>query len=254
VDPSTGRQSTLSSGGLFSDPGDVAFLPDGRLVVTDFTAFGGGGGIIVVDPDSGQQHKAVAATEFNRPFGVAAEANGRVVVAYMQRPHGAGTVLEVDLVTAEHRAIVANADFFQPVGVALEPSGSVIVTEPDDSGQHSRLHRLDRSGVQHVLRDGPAGHIYGGVAVDRSGHLLVSDTTVHDPRRVLRFDPTGQDLQTVAVGGSLVSPIGIAVDGGGAIVVADQGSRVVRIDPASGAQTIVSSGGTLESPTGVAVR
>jgi hypothetical protein len=53
---------------LFSDPGGVAFLPDGRLVVSDLTAFGGGGGLIIVDPDSGQQHKAVAATEFSRPW------------------------------------------------------------------------------------------------------------------------------------------------------------------------------------------
>jgi hypothetical protein len=50
----------------------------------------------------------------------------------------------------------------------LEASGDLIVTEPDESGLHSRLHRLLRSGSQQVLSDGPTGNIYGGVAVDAS--------------------------------------------------------------------------------------
>ena len=210
--------------------------------------------MIIVDPDSGQQHKAVAATEFNRPFGIAVEPGGRVIVAYMQRPGGHGDVLEVDLQTAEHRLIVPDADLFEPAGVALEASGDVIVTEPDESGAHSRLHRLMRSGIQHVLRDGPAGHIYGGVALAANGDILVCDSTVHEPGRVLRFDPTGQDMQTISVGGNLAFPIGIAVDRTGAILVANSTRNVIRIDPASGAQTPVSSGGSLESPTGVAIR
>jgi DNA-binding beta-propeller fold protein YncE len=254
VDPASGQQSKLSSGGSFSDPAGVAFLPDGRLLVSDLTAFGGGGGLIVVDPDSGVQHKAVAATEFNRPFGIAVEPGGRVIVAYMQRPGGHGDVLEVDLQTAEHRLIVPDADLFEPAGVALEPSGDVIVTEPDESGQHSRLHRLMRSGIQHVLRDGPAGHIYGGVAVDANGDILVAASMVHDPGRVLRFDRTGQNMHTIAAGGNLAFPIGIALDHGGAILIANSTRNVIRIDPAGGAQTPVSSGGSLESPTGVAIR
>jgi sugar lactone lactonase YvrE len=177
-----------------------------------------------------------------------------VIVAYMQRPAGGGNVLEVDLQTGEHRFIVPDADLFQPAGVALEASGDVIVTEPDESGQHSRLHRLLRSGIQRVLRDGPPGNIYGGVAVDANGDILVGDSPVHDSGRLLRFDPTGQEMQTIAVGGSLVFPIGIAVDRGGAILVADRGMRVIRIDRASGAQTPVSTGGSFESPTGVAIR
>jgi DNA-binding beta-propeller fold protein YncE len=239
---------------LFSDPASVAFLPDGRLVVTDLTAFGGGGGLIIVDPDSGQQHTAVAATEFSRPSGIAVEPGGHAIVAYMQRPAGRGNVLEVDLQTAEHRLIVPDADLFEPFGVALEASGDVIVTEPDESGLHSRLHRLMRSGSQQMLRDGPTGHIYGGVALDANGDILVAASMVHDPGRVLRFDRTGQDMQTIAAGGNLVFPIGIAVDHRGAILVANSGRNVIRIDPASGTQTPVSSGGSFESPTGVAIR
>ena len=172
----------------------------------------------------------------------------------MQRPAGRGNVLEVDLQTAAHRLIVPDADLFEPAGVALEASGDVIVTEPDESGLHSRIHRLMRSGSQHVLSDGPTGHIYGGVAVDANGDILVCDTPVHDPGRVLRFDRMGQDMQTIAVGGNLVFPFGLAVDRSDAILVANSGRNVIRIDPASGTQTPVSTGGSFESPIGVAIR
>jgi len=113
--------------------------------VSDLTAFGGGGGLIIVDPDSGEQHRAPAAAEFNRPFGIAVEPGGRVVVAYMQRPGGHGDVLRLGLQTGEHLPIVPDADLVEPANVALEASGDVVVTEPDESGQHSRLHRLLRS-------------------------------------------------------------------------------------------------------------
>ena len=105
-----------------------------------------------------------------------------------------------------------------------------------------------------AIRWGPTGNIYGGVAIDANGDILVCDTPVHDPGRVLRFDRTGQDMQTIAAGGNLVFPIGIAVDHSGAILIANSGRNVIRIDPASGTQTPVSTGGSLESPTGVAIR
>lgn len=172
----------------------------------------------------------------------------------MQRPAGPGNVLEVDLQSAEHRLIVPDPDLAEPAGVALEASGDVIVTEPDDSGQHSRLHRFMRSGSQQVLRDGPTGHRYSGVALDGNGDILVGDLPVHDPGRVVRFDRTGQDMHTIAVGGNLVFPAGIAVDRSGAILVANSAKNVIRIDPASGTQTPVSTGGSFESPLGLAIR
>jgi hypothetical protein len=105
-----------------------------------------------------------------------------------------------------------------------------------------------------VLRDGPAGHVFGGVGLLPGGDIVVADSTVHDPTRVLRFDADGGSMRDLAVGGDLVSPIGIAVDRAGTILVADQGRRVVAIDPGSGAQAVVSLGGSLMAPIGLAVR
>jgi hypothetical protein len=80
------------------------------------------------------------------------------------------------------------------------------------------------------------------VAVESSGDIVVADSTIHDPGRVIRFDPTGQNMQTLAVGGNFAFPIGIAVDR-----VADSSRRIVRIDRTSGDQTVVSTGGSLEA-------
>jgi DNA-binding beta-propeller fold protein YncE len=222
--------------------------------VSDFTAFGGGGGLMIVDPDSGQQQKAVASTVFSRPAGIAVEPNGHVIVAYMQRQGGHGDVFDVNLATGAHTLIVPDSTLFEPFGVALDPAGDVVVTEPDESGEHSRVHRLMRSGIQHVLHDGPAGLIYGGVAVEAGGSIVVATSAVHDPGRVIRFDPTGQTLQPLTVGGNLAFTIGIAIDHAGAILVADSSRRIVRVDPGNGTQTVVASGGSLSSPVGVAVR
>src|SRR5262249_38330863 len=54
VDPSTGAQFPVSTGGLFSLPAYIAQGPNQQLYVADLTAFGSGA-IIRVDANTGQQ-------------------------------------------------------------------------------------------------------------------------------------------------------------------------------------------------------
>ena len=49
------------------------------------------------------------------------------------------------------------------------------------------------------------------------------------------------------------TPLGVAVEASGAILVADPHSGIIRIDPATGVQTIAAKGGSLSFPSGVAV-
>ena len=55
VDPTTGAQTVVSSGGQFVDPYSVAVAPDGSLVVADPGTYGGTGTIFRVDPTTGAQ-------------------------------------------------------------------------------------------------------------------------------------------------------------------------------------------------------
>jgi hypothetical protein len=55
VDPLTGAQTVVSSGGLFVRPFDLTIDAAGQILVVDTEAFGGSLGIIRVDPVSGVQ-------------------------------------------------------------------------------------------------------------------------------------------------------------------------------------------------------
>ena len=54
VDPNTGAQTAVSTGGLFSEPTYTAEAPNGQLYITDLNAFGTGA-VFRVDPNTGQQ-------------------------------------------------------------------------------------------------------------------------------------------------------------------------------------------------------
>ena len=79
IDPSTGAQTAVSSGGLFSLPTYIAEGSDGQLYVTDLQALGTGA-IIRVDPNSGQQSLLAKGGFINGPNALAF-VNGFVYVA-----------------------------------------------------------------------------------------------------------------------------------------------------------------------------
>ena len=254
VDPSTGGQTAISQGGMFVDPGDVTFAHDRSVVATDLTAFGGSGGVIGVDPASGRQTKLVASTVFARPLGIATEADGRVVLAYLARVEpGLGDVFRVDLSNGEHRLASPGATFFAPGFVALGAGSDVFVTEADIAGDNSRLQLLPGAGSRILCQGQPPGAIYGGVAVERSGTILVVNTPNHDHQQVLRFAATGGTPAVVTQDNKLRSPMGVAVEANGHILVCDRSTGVVRVDPATGAQSVVSTGGVFTVPLGLAI-
>jgi hypothetical protein len=83
VDPATGARTTVSANGVppggpdFTNPFGLALEADGDILVTDYDAFGGGGGVIRVDPATGARATVSAndappgGPEFDAPFGVA---------------------------------------------------------------------------------------------------------------------------------------------------------------------------------------
>jgi NHL repeat len=64
VNPTTGAQATVSSGGSFVDPSGIAVEADGDILVADANAFGGGGGVIRVDPATGAQTTVSSGSSF----------------------------------------------------------------------------------------------------------------------------------------------------------------------------------------------
>ena len=79
VDPHTGAQSRISSGGLFSLPTYLALAPNRQLFVSDLTALGTGA-ILRIDADTGHQDVVASGGFINGP-NVLAFINGFLYVA-----------------------------------------------------------------------------------------------------------------------------------------------------------------------------
>lgn len=228
VDPLTGVQSLVSSGGEFFDPAGIAVAPDGQIFVVDNRAPDNDGAVIRVDPRTGAQtlvterSSAPGRQLLDLPFGIAIESDGKLVVSNRESPALLpvlcpilGTVVRVDPATGEQTRVSSAGHIAWPLGLAVGPDGGIVVA--NECGTGGGLVLLDRLGlVQRLLT--PNG----------SQDVLVT------PERVA-FDPGG---------GLLVSDFGAGPDGEGGIV---------SVNPGTGAQSLVRAGELFNHPLGIAV-
>jgi sugar lactone lactonase YvrE len=106
-----------------------------------------------------------------------------------------------------------------------------------------------------------------GVAFDANGQILVVDVNAFGtagsgssgPGGVVRVDPRTGAQTVVSKGGYFKTPLSVAVEADGNILVADDDAfagnhgGVIRVNPVTGAQSIVSQGGNFIDPYGIAV-
>jgi DNA-binding beta-propeller fold protein YncE len=227
VDPVTGRQTLLSSGGLFYDPAGIAVAPDGTLYVVDSFPGPDGGAVIRVDPNTGAQQLIGSDFDgnlFDLSFGIAVDRDGSLIVVNRSLAGElplvcglAGSVIRINPVTREHTLIssVLGSLLAYPVGVAIAPDGDIVVANECEGLLRTGLVRL----VPNVLQ----------------APLTTNDTTdvLRTPERVA-FTPAG-DL--------LVSDFNLGSDSDGGIV---------KVSRASGAQSVLASGALFNHPMGIA--
>jgi hypothetical protein len=248
VNPSNGVRTTVSSntapagGPSLSRPTGIAVESSGDLVVADWNAFGGSGGVIRINPRTGARSTVSSNTSpaggpsFADPTGIAVGPNGSIYVTEPGFPGiGNGFVMRVDPVTGARRFVssgtspVGGAAFHYPDGIAFEGSGSqkFLVTndvEPPPAGGNNLIRVIRTSGVR----------------------SLVSSNS----------SPAG--------GASFTNPSGVAMAGNDALVAdfnAFGGSGgVIKVDPATGARVSLSHNGapaggpSFSSPSELAVK
>jgi sugar lactone lactonase YvrE len=269
VDPASGAQTTVSSGGSFVHPSGVALEADGDILVADYSAFGGDdgpGGVIRVDPASGAQTTVSSGGSFATPFGVALEADGDILVVDQDAFGGSGGVIRVDPASGAQTPVSSGGSFQNPSGVALEADGNILVADPTAFGGSGGVIRVDPAGgAQTTVSSGGSFVTPVGVALEADGDILVADQFAFDnfSGGVIRVDAATGAQTEVSSGGSFAHPFGVALEADGDILVADRSAfggpgidgpgGVIRVDPASGAQTPVSSGGSFVDPLGIAV-
>lgn len=162
------------------------------------------------------------------------------------------------------------AQFNTPSSIALDVAGNVFVA---DTGNHV-IRRIDIDGnVTTIAGDGTAGYLDGpaaqarfdgpmGVAVDAVGRVYVADTW-NDRIRVI--EPDGQvrtlaggdapgNVDGAGVGARLDTPVALALDGHGNLLVADMLNNAVRrLAPDGTVDTLLADGSLLNGPMALAV-
>lgn len=224
VDPLTGRQSLVSSGGEFFDPTGIAVAPDGQLYVVDNHARDDDGAVIRVDPRTGAQTLVTEGDLLDLPFGIAIERDGDLVVANRMASGAVGSgclplgkVVRVDSGSGDQQLVAQGDELGElawPLGLAVAADGGILVA--NECGGGAGLVRVDP---------------FGG----------------------LQIDLTWNNQQDV-----LVTPERIAFDPAGALLVSDfnvgpdQDGGIVQVDPDSGSQTLVRAGELFNHPLGIA--
>lgn len=221
------------------------------------------------------------AARFNTPSGIAVDGSGNLYVADSQnntirKISAAGVVTTVagsPGVAGFQGSTGADALLDYPSGVAVDGSGNLYVADTSNNsirkinalGQISTLlgpaFTNAAGGVEFLL--GPVG-----VAVDAAGNVYVADSGNHVVRKVSSAGVVTTLAGTVGAAGSADGlgavarfnrPLGIAVDGGGNIYVADAlNGEVRKVTPAGNVSTLAGSPADtgplrLQMPTGVAV-
>ena len=235
----------------------------------------------VVGAYSGDGGLAVQA-HLRSPTGVTVDAAGNLYIAdsrnhRIRRVDRSGTITTVAGTGEEGGSgdggPAVQAHLRSPTGVTVDAAGNLYIS---DTGNH-RIRRVDtRGSLTTVAGTGARGYSGDGrpatsaylsvptaVTVDTSGNLYIADS---DNECIRRVDTRGR-ITTVAgtgargysgdggsaIGASLDSPKGVAVDGTGNLYIADSNNdRIRRVDATGGIVTI--AGGGYSGDNGAAIQ
>ena len=241
VDPATGNRTILSDfgditqGPIGVDTQGIAQDASGTILVTDHIGLL----LFTVDPATGNR---TVLSDFGdvtqgptavAPVGIAVGPSGTILVTDISGGTGGhGALFTVDPVTGAREILSDFGDFTQgplgghPLGIAVNASGTILVIDfAAGTGGRGALFTVDAAtGAREILSDfgdgtqGPTGGAPGGLTLEASGIILVTDALV---RALFTVDPTTgsrtivSDFNNPIKGPTGLSPLAVVVFGGG---------------------------------------
>jgi hypothetical protein len=259
VNPATGAQSVLSSGGDFVFPFDVREAPNDTLYVADYLSQNSGA-VIAVDPSNGAQRVVASGGYIDGPFAIQ-YMKGHVFLADSGTVLGTTpNVLEINPSTGKQTLITQGGNLVAPVALQPGPGNTIYVADfvTDD------IFRVDlHTGAQTLIASGGYLHTPEDMATDSSGNLIVVGSAgAGSPgfSNVVSVDPRTGNQTLISTGGLLINLAGDSIDRAGNIFLSGDPSflhgtppRILEVDPSTGAQSIVSTSGFLDGATGQVV-
>jgi sugar lactone lactonase YvrE len=231
VNPYTGRQTVLASGGLFYDPAGITVGPDGSIYVidplfVDDSLHPQGGLVIRVDPRTGTQQLISsnfdAPALFNYAFGIALAGDGSLVVANRSLAGdlllpctASGRLLRVNPATGAQALLGGIGGLLSyPVGLALDSDGSAVVANECPGG--AGLVRVSPTGAQSEITANAADDVLRTperVGITPAGDYVVSDFNggSDGDGSLVKVARSGGLQSNLASGALFNHPLGIAV-------------------------------------------
>ncbi len=163
INPDTGEQTMLASGGYLNVPLAVAVRENGDIFV-----LGALGAIVQVNSRTGVQTLVTTGGYLQRPQGIAVHGNDIYVtdVATADGNFGVGRIVHVDAHSGVQSVLADGGYLVGPVGITVEQNGNLIVSDPYTINEASAdlfdggIIALDsKTGQQNLIARGKDGFV-----------------------------------------------------------------------------------------------
>ena len=243
IDPITGNQTTIASGGLMNTPIAIGIDGDQNLLVADLNQ-----GIISINPISGVQSMVSsggAFDNFNRGD-FAVSSLGDIFAVNPDAYGGMPTVFKIDPITGNQTTIASGGLMNTPIAIGIDGDQNLLVADLNQG----IISINPISGVQSMVSSGGAFDNFnrGDFAVSSLGDIFAVNPDAYGGMpTVFKIDPITGNQTTIASGGLMNTPIAIGIDGDQNLLVAALHQGIISINPISGVQSMVSSGGAFDN-------
>jgi DNA-binding beta-propeller fold protein YncE len=215
VDPGTGMQSLVASGGRLVDPSGIAVAPDGTLYVLENVGASGEPEVVRINPATGAQAVVTSGDELCYPFGIVIESAGSLVVADsgssvsagVDCANDAGAVVRVNASTGAQSIVSKRAEPWgllidKPFGVAVGPTGEILLAnEPNAVTNPDAVIAVNpQTGLQSSVSPNFADDVFNvpqRPALLPDGNLVVTDYLLDDQEGGLVHVARPSGAQTV---------------------------------------------------------
>ena len=242
LNPDTGEQTVISSGGLLKMPFGVALDPGQQIVASD------SGRLIRINPANGLQTLISDHSQgvLGYPYGLAFDRLGGIIVANGEN------VVSFDPVSGLAKVLSSGQHVLFPLGVAVSEKGDIFAAAYPS--QILRIH--PKTGAQVVVAEGGILN-YPSLMAVRNDDIYVTGVATPDGNfgigKVVHVNAVTGETRLISESGYLMGPVGIALEQDGQILVADPytinpespdlyDGGIMRINPVTGAQTLIARG------------